>query len=179
MRKLLDGYFRYLVVILSLSAALVLNSCSDDDDDPTGPGNGGNNQANKISFTGGRYNNQTFNLTPIAGGYSVSEDISAVILAGMAGQDSLSIVVAFPGNSTGTFTWQDASSDEASSGVIISVSNDPNKWYLSDVTGSTSISAYGQVGQAITGTFSGTVYSVSDSAAVTGSFSVTRTPDGE
>lgn len=171
--------FKLILLIFSASAIVFFSGCSKDDSNPVNPG-GGNNQTNKITFTGGAYNNQTFNLTGVYGGYSVGGQISVALLSGMAGQDSMTIVVAFPGSTTGTFSWQDASSDETTSGVIISISNDPNKWYMSNgPTGSTAVTTYGAVGSTIVGTFSGKVYSVTDSSTVSGTFSVPRGPDGE
>jgi len=180
MKNLSGSSFRIMVIFLSITASVFFSSCGDDDDDPVNPGDGNNNQQSQITFTGGALNNQTVNLTGAAGGFSVSENISAAVLSGVVGQDTMIVTIVFPGSTTGTFEWQDASSDESASGMIISFTDDPNRWLLSDGSaGSTVITAYGQVGQAITGTFGGFVRGAADSSTVQGSFTVTRVPNGE
>lgn len=170
MSKLYNSSFRVFIIILSLSSAMFLANCSDDDD-PAGPGDGNNNPQNTITLNGGGYNNQTTNLTAIFGGFE--DGITGLVLSGVSGQDTLAVTIIIPGSSAGTFEWQ--AGDESDSGVLIFVGSTD---YLAsgDATGSTVVTAYGQVGQPISGTFSGTVISAlsTQNVSISGSFSVVR-----
>jgi|GEM_PF-1596987 len=182
MSSLFNSY-RIIIIILYISSAVFLSSCGDDDDDPVKPGNGNGNQQNDITFNGGSLNGQTLNLTGLGGGYSPSENITAVVLSGVSGQDTVRVIIAFPGSTTGTFEWQDltvSGTGDESSGTILAFGETINEWYYSDGSaGATAVTTYGEVGQTITGTFSGNLISLTDSMSINGNFAVTRLPNGE
>lgn len=174
-----------LLTIVLLSTALLISGCSKDesDDNPLDPGNGGiggNTSSNSITLNGGGYTNKTVNFNISIGAFIASENMTAVMMSGVSGNDSVFVGLSMSGNAAGTFDWEDYTSETSKTYVIIRIGGltNPNAAVLISPlgTGKTIITGYGSVGQNIAGTFSGTLLRYSDQSqiTVTGKFSALR-----
>ena len=159
---------KLLLAVLILGAGLIINGC-EDDNNPVDPGPGAT-ASGSFTLNGGGYDNQTVNIVGGGALYDSSQDETGVILYGVVNNDTATIAIAFPGNSTGNFTWSDTTS-------YLSFYTNISTIYLG-VDGSTNITSYGNVGSNIAGNFSGTLSLFSaDSINIDGSFSARRISD--
>lgn len=138
----------------------------------TAPEESGSTGTLTFTLNGGGFSNRVITLSTAVARYDAGEDETAIAAGGISGTDSLTCSVVFRGNRTGTFSW---SSPDYGFAVAFSSGN---RVYF-PTSGSTTVSAYGAVGSAVSGTFSGTVTHLGTTETVTvsnGQFSATRIP---
>jgi hypothetical protein len=160
---------KFYLLTLVIGSALIIGGCGDDN--PVDPGPGGTTASGNFTLNGGGYDNQTINITAGGAEYDPAENRTGVALYGVAGNDTTTVVLIFPGNQTGTFNFDIDSSFAA---FYTNLAN----YYISS-EGSTTITTYGSVGNNISGTFSHTVSNVNltDNIEINGTFSARRIPD--
>ncbi len=175
--------FLRILSVLSVAVFLFLSGCSKkSDSNPVGPTNPVTGSGS-VTLNGGGYNNATINFGIGAGGYTSTDQMTACVIYGATGNDSLLIVIEFPGKSTGNYQWQAFTQNSSNvNGVAVNVYNSKgtNNYFIPAAGGKTNVSTYGSVGQTIEGTFNGTIQdAVTSSTTITisGSFKVLRVPD--
>ncbi len=140
---------------------------------------GGGGGSGSFVINGAGYSNVNVNITSAAGGlYSGGTGPETAAGGyGLAGSDTVTFEIYFPGSATGAHPWNDSSgfSFQIRSGTSV-------KTFISrDGGGSTIIDTYGSVGGNITGTMAGRMFggvfpSFTDSLTVSsGSFTAIRT----
>ncbi len=135
-----------------------------------------------ITLNGGGYNNTTVNFGIGQAAYSTNAQITKCLFYGKIGNDSILVIVAFSGESTGNHQWQQFSLNSTNIvGVAANIYNSStnNGYFMPDSGGNTTVSVYGNVGQTIEGSYSGTTQDIATSAkiAVNGTFKATREAD--
>jgi hypothetical protein len=143
-----------LLVVLLLSAGC---SKKDSATNPTGPGT---TMSGTASFTlnGAGFTNQSFSITGMLGGFSVSDNMSGVTGSSATTGDSTMLTVVFPGSTTGTFLFSDTAAV-----VITRGTGSTQRAFVNTMGGGQIVvSTYGAVGGSIAGTFSGKLYEVSN-----------------
>lgn len=159
--------------LAGIVAMLLASSGCKKSDDSTNPSGGGPaSGTGSFTLNGAGFTNQTFSVGDMMGGFSVSDNMSVVI---GSTADTIVIAVAFPGSTTGTFPFSNDAGVIITSGTGIGESS----LISGDGNGQVVVTAYGNVGGNITGTFSGRLYVYTnagmDSAQVTnGSFNAVR-----
>lgn len=149
-------------------------SCSKKSDNPVEPPVGGSVEA-KLTLNGAGYTNQQVSLKNGISGYYINDNETYIQFIEAAGADTVFFALVFSGKQTGSFPW----SASAPVVALIVSSGSSNETFLSSGTGSTNVSAYGNVGGAISGNLSGTMTEATSSAnlQISGTFTVTRGPD--
>lgn len=164
-------------IIAGVVFVLLVSSGCNKKDSATNPVAPGTTTAGTASFTfnGAGFTNQSFSITGMVGGYSVSDKMSGVTGSSATTGDSTMLTIVFPGNATGTFSFSDTV------GVVISRgTGSSQRGFVNGLGGGQIVvTAYGAVGTSITGTFSGKLYEVTstqlDSVTVSnGSFNALR-----
>jgi hypothetical protein len=177
--------------LAALVSMLLINGCSKKDDNPVNPVNPDNNtnnsSSNSVTVNGDGYNNQTFEGVSIASTatYIPNDNVTGCQFVVNA-IDGTQIIFYFKGKTTGTYQWDLGSIESTSkSGFVFRTGTSATnmKFYFSKAnSGSVKITSYGNIGQTVSGTFSGTLYNMADDTktiTVSGKFSSTRTIDGE
>jgi hypothetical protein len=161
---------KFYLLTLVIGSALIIGGCGDDDN-PVDPGPGGTTASGNFTLNGGGYDNRTVNIVGGGAEYDPEDNTTGVVLYGVASGDTTTVIVVFPGNQTGSFPWDDELS------AVYFYSNINN--FYGPVEGSTSITAFGSVGNNISGTFSGTLSNttLTDNITISGTFSARRIPD--
>ena len=144
----------------------------------TGPAGSGS-ASGTASFTldGAGVSNQTFSMSNVSGFFSTNDNATSIVGVGVSGADTINMVIAFPGSTTGTFQF-----DVSSAGMVLI--NSSGIMTSGTGNGQIAVTAFGAVGGSVTGTFSGRLYELDlsmgivDSAQVSnGSFNATRLPN--
>ncbi len=147
MRALFDGWRKFLVLPAALLLVVGLGTgCSDDDDKVTDPGNGGGVDGH-MSFT---FDETQYTSTICLAHYFIGENRTSIT---SGDTENWALTIEFPGNSTGSFD----EGDGTSAMLILP----PVSMYGAEEIAVT-VSAYGGIGGAITGTFSGTLVHIED-----------------
>lgn len=163
----------------SLILFLFLSGCkkSDTATNPTGPGTTTGGTAS-FTLNGAGFSNQNFSIAGVVGGFSVKDNMSGIAGASVSAGDTTWLAIAFPGSSTGTFQFGDTV------GMVINrgAGSSAHAFVNGIGGGQIIVTAYGGVGGNITGSFSGKLYSLTqtalDSLTVSnGSFSALRVPN--
>lgn len=156
------------IVFFVLIGALGFISCSKKSDNPVAPGG---SQTTELKLTIGT---QQITFNQGIGGYAINENVSYVQFTKAESGDTLLFIMIFDGKATGSQNWN-VNNDI---GVILFQYGASGTIIFSPLNGSTNITAYGNVGSNITGTFSGTLQdNNSQNINVSGTFSVQRSPD--
>lgn len=180
------GIYVLTAIIMLMMIFVTAPGCKKSNDSPTSPisGNPGGGVPTgyfgKITLNGDGFNNLVLNVsgnTAAYGAYIMQEQATWIILDGMNGQDSVRVVVTAGGKQTGTFTWVQMSENMPNNavGIVIGskrLASQPN-------SGSTIITAFGNEGGAINGSFSGKMLSIGtgNQVDVSATFSAYRYPD--
>ena len=135
-----------------------------------------------ITLNGSGYNNTVVNFTAAMGDYSTSQGMTNCLEYGKLGSDSILVIIAFAGNTTGNYSWEEfTQSSSYINGVAITIYNSAGvtKYFMPKSGGQTSVSKYGAVNQTIEGSYSGTTQDAASTTTitVTGSFKATRLPN--
>lgn len=155
-------------VVVILVGIMGFISCSKKSDNPVAPGG---NQTTELKLTIGT-KQITFNQG--TGGYAVAENVSYIQFTTAEAGDTLLFIMIFAGKATGTQNW-DVNNDQ---GAILIQYGASGTLIYSPLNGSTSITAYGNVGGYISGTFTGQLQDSNGSSVnVSGNFSVQRIAD--
>lgn len=157
---------KFALIILVVIIGFI--SCSKKSDNPVAPGGG---QTTELKLT---FGTQQITFNQGAGGYAINEDVSYVQFTKSEAGDTLLFIMLFAGKATGNQNW-DVTNDlgpvliqYGASGIVA----------YTPINGSTSITAYGNVGGYISGTFTGQLEDPSGSSMnVNGNFSVQRIAD--
>jgi hypothetical protein len=157
---------------------LVSSGCNKKDSatNPTGPNTTGGTAS--LTLNGAGFSNQTFNFVGVMGGFSASDNMSAIFGSSVIAGDTTWLTIVFPGASTGTFQFSDTV------GVVImhGTSSSSGLFVNGPGGGQIAVTSYGAVGGSIAGSFSGRLYEFSlaalDSVTVSnGSFNALRVPN--
>jgi len=194
-----------IAVVFTLLGLAVMTGCKKDSS-PTSVVNtttgGGSFTSATFTLNGGGYSNQAFTITSngiTALGFDVdaysvykaSTNVTAIAITNdNTGGNLQQIIIALPGNQTGTFNWTNSTSaNNAIAFLLEFTSSSVTTFFYSsldnggNINGSVSLTSYGAVGNKINGTFSGKLYKVTaagiDSSVTVsnGTFSVVRAPD--
>ena len=116
------------------------------------------------------------------GDYSTSQGMTNCLEYGKLGSDSILVIIAFAGNTTGNYSWKEfTQSSSYIDGVAITIYNSAGvtKYFMPKSGGQTNVSKYGAVNQTIEGSYSGTTQDAASTTTitVTGSFKATRLPN--
>lgn len=155
-------------VVIILVGIIGFISCSKKSDNPVAPGG---SQTTELKLT---FGTQQITFNQGTGGYAVAENVSYVQFTKSEAGDTLLFIMLFAGKATGNQNW-DVNNDlgpvliqYVASGIIA----------YTPISGSTNITAYGNVGGYISGTFNGQLQDQSGSSMnVNGNFSVQRIAD--
>lgn len=137
----------FALLLFVLATGFMFSSCSKDDDDDSG-NDPTPTSTNELSFVvnGGAYNNQTFTFKATANAiYDPAMDATGCSFSDAAGNTAM---VAFTGHATGTYTVSD------DDGLAAFLNN--NTTIMGLTSGTIVVTAYGTVGNVVSGTFSGT-----------------------
>lgn len=159
------------VVIIILSLGII--SCSKKSN-PVEPPTGGSTEA-KLTLNGAGFSNQQVSLKTGLSSYFINDNETYIQFIEAAGSDTVFLAFVFSGKQTGNHSWS-----ATTPMVALSIySGSSNAIFLSSGTGSTNVTAYGDVGGTISGNLSGTMIEATSSAnlQVSGTFTVTRGPD--
>jgi hypothetical protein len=164
-------------IVVGVIFVLLVSSGCNKKESATNPTAPGTTTGGTASFTlnGAGFTNQSFSITGMVGGYSVSDKMSGVTGSSATTGDSTMLTIVFPGAGTGTFPFSDTV------GVVISRGTGATqRGFVNGIGGGQIVvTAYGAVGGSITGSFSGKLYEVTstrlDSVTVSnGSFNALR-----
>lgn len=172
------------IMLLLLGLALLSAGCSKKSDNPSGPDNNPGNaltNSGTMVINGAGYSNTNITLTAGMSGFVSSNNATSCVLYGKGSNDSLAVVITFPGKSTGDFNWQglqNSSSNTYYDGCTLTFYGSKVSVFVVD-NGKTSVTAFGDVGNTIEGDFSGTLKSMdgTQSISVNGSFKCLRVQD--
>ncbi len=146
MRALFDGWKKCLLFPAAFLLAVGLGTgCGGDDDNGTGPDNGGGvNEQIAFTFDGTQYTGDL-----CMANYMVGDDATSLTTGD---GDSWALLIDFPGSSTGSFN--------AADGVYAMLTLAPHLYQSEEFV--IAVTAYGGIGAAVTGTFSGTLVHIAD-----------------
>ncbi len=136
----------FALLLFVMATGFMFSSCSKDDDDDSGDNNPPT-ATNELSFVvnGGPYSNQTFTFKQTANAiYDPAMNATGCSFEDAAGNAAM---VAFNGNTTGTYTVTD------DNGLAAFLNN--NTTIMGLTSGSIVVTTYGTVGNVVAGTFSG------------------------
>lgn len=154
-------------ILILLVGIIGFFACSKKSDNPVAPGN----QTTELKLT---FGSQQLTFTNGIGGYAINDDISYIQFTKAEAGDTLLFFMIFNGKTTGNQTW-DSSGD---TGVLLYQFGTSGVFIFSPSNGSTNITAYGNVGGFISGTFNGQLTDQNNSTVnVNGTFSVQRSSD--
>lgn len=155
-------------IVIILVGIMGFISCSKKSDNPVAPGG---SQNTELKLTIGT---QQITFNQGTGGYAVTENVSYIQFTTAEAGDTLLFLMIFAGKATGSQNW-DVNNDL---GAILFQYGASGTIIFSPLNGSTNITAYGNVGSYISGTFTGQLQDQSGSSVnVSGNFSVQRVAD--
>ncbi|WP_337864558.1 hypothetical protein [Ignavibacterium sp.] len=155
-------------VVIILVGIMGMISCSKKSDNPVAPGG---SQTTELKLTIGT---QQITFNQGIGGYAVNENVSYIQFTKVEAGDTLMFTMIFTGKATGNQNW-DVNNDL---GAILIQYGASGTLIYSPLNGSTNITAYGNVGSYISGTFTGQLQDSNGSSVnVSGNFSVQRLAD--
>lgn len=158
--------------ILSFSLVLFLTllsffACSKKSDNPVAP----TTPTTELKLTIG---SQQITFSQGIGGYAIQENVTYIQFTKAEAGDTLIFFLIASGKQTGNQAW-DPMNDR---GVLLIEYGNSGMTFLSPVQGSTNITSYGNVGSAITGTFTGVLEDNDQTQYnISGNFSVQRSAD--
>uniref|UniRef100_A0A832DHK9 Uncharacterized protein n=1 Tax=Ignavibacterium album TaxID=591197 RepID=A0A832DHK9_9BACT len=156
------------ILFFVLIGALGFISCSKKSDNPVAPGG---SQTTELKLTIGT---QQITFNQGIGGYAINENVSYVQFTKAESGDTLLFIMIFDGKATGNQNWN-VNNDL---GVILFQYGASGTIIFSPLNGSTNITAYGNVGGYISGTFTGQLQDQNGSSVnINGNFSVQRSAD--
>lgn len=127
---------------------LIISGCKDDSTSTTGPTQQG--ETNKITLNGAGYNNISVFPYISSGVYNLGSNRTVLVFQCKIDADTVTLLLSFPGQTTGTFPWQTADNY-----AWFYKSSSSTVYYNSVNSGSTTVTSYGEVGQNIEGNSSG------------------------
>lgn len=159
--KILTNSFLILLLVAGFFA------CSKKSDNPVAP----TTPTNELKLTVGT---QQITFSQGIGGYAVNENLSYVQFTTSEAGDTLIFILVFTGKQTGNQAWD---VNQETGPLLYQYGTSGNLIFV-PVQGSTNITAYGNVGSAISGTLTGTLADVNaTNVAVSGNFTVQRSAD--
>lgn len=159
--KILTKSFLILLLVAGFFA------CSKKSDNPVAP----TNPTTELKLTVG---GQQITFNQGIGGYAINENLTYIQFTKAEAGDTLLFFLVFSGKQTGNQSWD----PNADTGVLLYQFGASGNIIYSPVQGSTSVTSYGNVGSAISGTFTGTLADVNaTNVAVSGNFTVQRSAD--
>jgi hypothetical protein len=165
---------KFVLLFLLTAAALLIVTGSSKDTSGYSLPSGEDNMVNRASviLNGSSFNNIHFNTTDVKAYYAAVSNITNFSITAKSGSDSIVIFIAFYGNQTGSFQWD----NETGVVYLITGGSSGTAGYMSDNSGTVTIEEYGIAGNVIKGSFSGKVYegNTNDEVTLSGSFSVKR-----
>lgn len=148
-------------------AALSFFSCSKKSDNPVGP----TTPTAELKLT---FGTQQITFTQGIGGYAIQENLTYAQFTKAEAGDTLLFFLVTSGKQTGNQAWN----PNQDTGVLLLQYGNSGTIIYSPAQGSTNLTAYGNVGGAITGTFTGSLEDNNQSQVnVSGNFSVQRSAD--
>lgn len=153
-----------LVLIFALSSFFACSKKSDNPVAPTTP-------TTELKLT---FGSQQITFSQGIGGYAIQENVTYLQFTKAEAGDTLIFFLLTSGKQTGNQAWN----PNQDTGVLLLQYGNSGTLIYSPVQGSTSLTAYGNVGGAITGTFTGSLEDNNQSQVnVSGNFSVQRSAD--
>jgi hypothetical protein len=142
------------LIFAGIVAVLLASSGCKKSESTTSP-QGPSSTSGTASFTlnGAGFSNASFTVSDLGGVFSPSDNMTTILGSSASAADTLLLGIIFPGSSTGTFGFI---SD--SIGVIITSEATSSAFVSQTGSGQITVTAYGNVGGNIAGTFSGKLY---------------------
>ena len=178
-KRTVNNISYYFIGVMFIVCSLMLGGCSKKNDNPASSNINVNSQIS-FNINGGDFSNQKFSINnsgSSGAAYITDQSVTIGTIGGKSGDQNLSVMLAFPGKSTGSFSWDNSSSY---SGIALTIGGVTYSGISSE--GTTNVTQYGGVGSTIKGTFSGKVYGVSGTKVDTmqisgGQFTMVRLKD--
>lgn len=164
-----------LIIFLAITT-IIFYGCSKDSNNPVDTNNVTGEIA-KLTLNGGGFSNKQITLGNGACQFSPTDTVTYFEYAGKVDSDSMFLSFAFPGNTSGNYSWTPNVLDV----VFAKKVNNSYEFYVPNGQGSTNITSFGAVNGKVTGTISGKLVKYNDTVTVniSGNFSALRIADGD